>query len=138
MRVYLFGFASDDFLGRVIVTPDERTVAQLAGQLVAWGLAPERADLSRCATRPATSSIPPPPSPRPGSETVTSSRSSEGDSTVAVWRYAGTLDDIWAGEMRAVNLGAVDVLLCNLDGTLVAYENRCPHLANPLSEGVLG
>ena len=42
MRVYLFGFASDDFLGRVIVTPDQRTVAQLAGQLVAWGLAPER------------------------------------------------------------------------------------------------
>jgi len=42
MRVYLFGFASDDFLGRVIVTPDERTVAQLADQLVAWGLAPEQ------------------------------------------------------------------------------------------------
>ena len=42
MRVYLFGFASDDFLGRVIVTPDQRTVAQLADQLVAWGLAPER------------------------------------------------------------------------------------------------
>ena len=41
---------------------------------------------------------------------------------MAVWRYAGTLDDIWAGEMRAVNLGAVDVLLCNLDGTLVAYD----------------
>ena len=42
MRVYLFGFASDDFLGRVILTPDHRTVAQLAGQLVAWSLAPER------------------------------------------------------------------------------------------------
>ena len=42
MRVYLFGFASDDFVGRVIVTPDERTVVQLAGQLVAWGLAPEQ------------------------------------------------------------------------------------------------
>src|SRR4029077_4375537 len=42
MRGYLFGFASDDFLGRVIVTPDQRTVAQLADQLVAWGLAPER------------------------------------------------------------------------------------------------
>jgi toluene monooxygenase system ferredoxin subunit len=68
---------------------------------------------------------------------VTSSRSSDGDSTVAVWRYAGSLDDIWEGEMRAVNLGAVDVLLCNLDGTLVAYEDRCPHLANPLFEGVL-
>ena len=98
---------------------------------------PSVVDQSRCATRSATSSIPPPPSPRPGSETVTSSRSSDGDSTMAVWRYAGTLDDIWAGEMRAVNLGAVDVLLCNLDGTLVAYEDRCPHLANPLSEGVL-
>ena len=42
MRVYLFGFASDDFLGRVVVTPDERTVAQLAGQLVSWGLASDR------------------------------------------------------------------------------------------------
>jgi hypothetical protein len=42
MRVYLFGFASDDFLGRVVLTPDDRTVAQLAGQLVAWGLASER------------------------------------------------------------------------------------------------
>jgi hypothetical protein len=42
VRVYLFGFASDDFVGRVVVTPDERTVGQLAGQLLAWGLAPER------------------------------------------------------------------------------------------------
>lgn len=42
MQVYLFGYASDDFLMRVLVTPDERTVAQLAAQLVAWGLAPER------------------------------------------------------------------------------------------------
>ena len=56
---------------------------------------------------------------------------------MAMWRYAGSLDDIWAGEMRAVNFGAVDVLLCNLDGLLVAYQDRCPHLAKPLSEGVL-
>ena len=35
MRIYLFGYASDDFLARVIVTPNERTVAQLADQLVA-------------------------------------------------------------------------------------------------------
>jgi hypothetical protein len=42
MRLYLFGFASDDFLGRVVVTPDGRTVEQLADQLMAWGLAPER------------------------------------------------------------------------------------------------
>ena len=55
---------------------------------------------------------------------------------MAVWRYAGTLDEVWTGEMRAVNLAGADVLLCHLDGTLVAYENRCPHLASPLSEGV--
>jgi hypothetical protein len=42
VRIYLFGYASDDFLARVVVTPNERSVAQLAGQLVAWGLAPER------------------------------------------------------------------------------------------------
>lgn len=42
MLIYLFGYASDDFLARVVVTPNERTVAQLAAQLVAWGLAPER------------------------------------------------------------------------------------------------
>src|SRR5258708_8201389 len=118
MRVYLFGVASDDFLGRVIVTPDQRTVAQLAGQLVAWR--PSGVDLSRCATRPATSSIPPRLSGRLGSEMVTSSRSSDGDSTVAVWRYAGSRDAIWEGEMRAVNLGAVDVPLCNLAWTRVA------------------
>ena len=56
---------------------------------------------------------------------------------MVVWRYAGSLDDIWAGEMRAVSLGAVDVVLCNLDEMLVAYQDRCPHLANALSEGVL-
>jgi nitrite reductase/ring-hydroxylating ferredoxin subunit len=54
-----------------------------------------------------------------------------------VWRYAGTLDDLWEGEVRGVNLGGVDVVLFNVDGELFAYEDRCPHLANPLSHGVL-
>jgi hypothetical protein len=40
--VYLFGYLSDDFFGRVIVTPDDRTVAQLAAQLTAWGSTPGR------------------------------------------------------------------------------------------------
>jgi toluene monooxygenase system ferredoxin subunit len=68
---------------------------------------------------------------------ATSSRSSEGDGAVVEWRYAGTLVDVWEGEMCAVDLGAVDVLLCNVDGEVFAYEDRCPHLANPLSQGVL-
>jgi hypothetical protein len=44
---YLFGFLHDDFFGRLVVTPDDQTVAGLAAQLTAWGPAPERA--GRCA-----------------------------------------------------------------------------------------
>ena len=40
MIVYLFGYLSDDFFGRVVVTPNDRTVAQLAAQLTAWGSTP--------------------------------------------------------------------------------------------------
>ena len=68
---------------------------------------------------------------------VTSSPSSGGDGAVGNWLDAGTLDDVWEGEMCAVSLDAVDVLLCNVDGQVHAYQDRCPHLANPLSEGEL-
>jgi nitrite reductase/ring-hydroxylating ferredoxin subunit len=68
---------------------------------------------------------------------ATSSRSSAADTPSAVWRDAGTLDDLWEGEVRGVDLGGVNVVLCNVDGELFAYEDRCPHLANPLSNGVL-
>ena len=68
---------------------------------------------------------------------ATYSRSSAADTPPPVWRYAGTLDDLWEGEVRGVDLGGVDVVLCNVDGELFAYEDRCPHLANPLSHGVL-
>jgi toluene monooxygenase system ferredoxin subunit len=54
-----------------------------------------------------------------------------------VWVLVGTLDDIWEGEMCAVPVGAIDVVLCNLDGELAAFDDRCPHLANPLSQGEL-
>ena len=42
MKIYLFGYLSNDFLGRVIVTPSARTVEQLANQLVAWGPTADR------------------------------------------------------------------------------------------------
>ena len=42
MIVYLFGYLSDDFFGRVVVTPNDRTVAQLAAQLTGWGSTPDR------------------------------------------------------------------------------------------------
>lgn len=55
----------------------------------------------------------------------------------AVWQYAGTLDDVWEGEVRGVTVGGVDIVLCNVGGEVFAYQDRCPHLANPLSHGVL-
>ena len=39
--------------------------------------------------------------------------------------------------MLAVTVGAIDLLVCNIDGEVLAYEDRCPHLANPLSKGAL-
>jgi toluene monooxygenase system ferredoxin subunit len=49
--------------------------------------------------------------------------------------YAGNLDDLWEGEMIAVTLGTVDLVLCNVQGHVFAYADRCPHLASRLSDG---
>ena len=43
MRVYLFGYLTDDFFGRVLVAPTNQSVGRLAQQLAAWGLAPGQA-----------------------------------------------------------------------------------------------
>jgi toluene monooxygenase system ferredoxin subunit len=53
------------------------------------------------------------------------------------WNRVATLDDLWDGEMLGIRIGDRDVLLCNLGGEVFAYEDRCPHLANPLSAGHL-
>ena len=45
--IYLFGFMSDDFLGRVLFTPSDQTVGRLAEQLVSWGWNPEAHDRHR-------------------------------------------------------------------------------------------
>jgi hypothetical protein len=42
VRVYLFGYLSNDFFGRVLVTPSDQTIANLAAQLTAWGPSPDR------------------------------------------------------------------------------------------------
>jgi toluene monooxygenase system ferredoxin subunit len=51
------------------------------------------------------------------------------------WHAAMDLDDLWAGEMEAVELAGTSVLLVNIDGDVRAYRNRCPHQAWPLHEG---
>jgi toluene monooxygenase system ferredoxin subunit len=56
---------------------------------------------------------------------------------MATWRCVASLDELWEGEMLAVTIDAIDILLCNVAGTVYAYDDRCPHLANPLSRGQL-
>ena len=53
------------------------------------------------------------------------------------WVVAGTLDDLWEGEMRAVMLDGRQDPAVQRRGRLSAYDNSCPHLANPCSHGDL-
>jgi toluene monooxygenase system ferredoxin subunit len=51
------------------------------------------------------------------------------------WIPVGTRDDLWEGEMAGVEVGPVAAVLVNVDGQVHAFEDRCPHLANPISRG---
>ncbi|MGQ0616597.1 MAG: Rieske (2Fe-2S) protein [Acidimicrobiia bacterium] len=51
------------------------------------------------------------------------------------WEAAASLDDLWEGEMQAVEVGGVKVLLVNAGGEVAAFEDRCPHREFLLSEG---
>ena len=53
------------------------------------------------------------------------------------WCQTCTLDDLWEGEMLAVTVDGVDLLLCNVEGQVFVFEDLCPHQANPLSKGNL-
>jgi toluene monooxygenase system ferredoxin subunit len=53
------------------------------------------------------------------------------------WVAAGRLDDLWEGDTLSVSLDGREVLLCNVEGAVFAYDNSCPHLGNPLSKGRL-
>ena len=48
-----------------------------------------------------------------------------------------TLDELWSGEMMALQCAGQPVLLVNIEGTIRAYADVCPHLGSRLSEGSL-
>jgi toluene monooxygenase system ferredoxin subunit len=56
---------------------------------------------------------------------------------LGTWTEVTTLDDLWEGEMAPYTVDGVDVLLINAAGVIAAYEDKCPHVANPLSTGTL-
>jgi nitrite reductase/ring-hydroxylating ferredoxin subunit len=57
--------------------------------------------------------------------------------TGATFRPVATVTDVPPGEMRRVTHGDLDVLLAHTPAGLVAVDDRCPHMAAPLSIGVL-
>lgn len=56
---------------------------------------------------------------------------------MSAWRETISIDDLWEGDMTAVTVDGQSVLLVNVDGTVRAYSNRCPHQASGLDEGDL-
>jgi toluene monooxygenase system ferredoxin subunit len=46
-------------------------------------------------------------------------------------------DDLWLGELRAVRVEGERVLVLRTDAGVFAYQDRCPHLGVPLSQGTL-
>lgn len=53
------------------------------------------------------------------------------------WHVVMPADELWIGELVGVELGETKIVLLNVGGELRAYEDRCPHLGRPLSEGEL-
>src|SRR5690349_7276016 len=51
-------------------------------------------------------------------------------------RVAG-IEDVWSGEMLAVEVHGELVLLVNIDNDIYAYADACPHQNSRLSEGTL-
>ena len=52
-------------------------------------------------------------------------------------RRVATLDELWEGEMIALEIEGKVVLLVNVDGGIHAYADSCPHLGTRLSQGSL-
>jgi toluene monooxygenase system ferredoxin subunit len=53
------------------------------------------------------------------------------------FRKVAVLDELWDGEMVALEIDGRVVLLVNLSGNIHAYADSCPHLGTKLSLGCL-
>ena len=51
------------------------------------------------------------------------------------WVAVGPAEELAPGEMKLVHAGAVAVGVYNIDGELLALEDRCSHDDGPLCEG---
>ena len=53
------------------------------------------------------------------------------------FRRVASLDELWDGEMMALETDGHVVLLVHVDGGVHAYADSCPHLGTRLSQGSL-
>jgi toluene monooxygenase system ferredoxin subunit len=53
------------------------------------------------------------------------------------FQKVANLDELWDGEMVALEIEGRVVLLVNLSGDIRAYADSCPHLGTRLSQGSL-
>jgi toluene monooxygenase system ferredoxin subunit len=53
------------------------------------------------------------------------------------WQVVATLEDVWGGDLKGVEVDGMAVVLVNIGGEVRAYDDRCPHSGTPLSEGTL-
>lgn len=51
-------------------------------------------------------------------------------------RVAG-VGDVPPGEMMTVEVDGAEIVIANLDGDFVAFQNECTHRGGPLGEGLL-
>lgn len=49
----------------------------------------------------------------------------------------GTVSDVGPGTCVSVDAEGHGVALCNVNGTVYALDNTCPHAGGPLGEGLL-
>ena len=54
---------------------------------------------------------------------------------MAEFKKAAKKSEVQAGSARTVSVDGVDVALFNVDGTVYATANTCPHRGGPLGEG---
>ena len=53
----------------------------------------------------------------------------------ARWRDVISEADLWEGDLHVTEIDGMDIFLVNVGGIIRAYEDRCPHQRNPLSDG---
>jgi toluene monooxygenase system ferredoxin subunit len=53
------------------------------------------------------------------------------------YREVAKASELWSGELLSVRVDGASVLLLRTDFGIFAYEDRCPHLGVPLSQGKL-